>query len=119
MSFWYNNSFFYEDIESLTRINTLYRRVLFTTVHSQLVIMALAPRQKIPLEIHKGDQFIRFEMGNGEAIIGGKTVSLSDGTAIMIPSGTPHEIVAGDSGLKMYIIYSPPEHEPVQVDIKQ
>lgn len=51
---------FVADIEALTDGNTDFRRVLYTGMKMQLVLMALAPGEDIGEEIHQDvDQFFR------------------------------------------------------------
>jgi mannose-6-phosphate isomerase-like protein (cupin superfamily) len=108
------NNIFHLNIEKETLNNKNYRKVLFTTKYMQIVIMALKPSDYIPMEIHENhDQFIRIEKGNGLAIIDGKKYILFDGISIIIPSGQSHKIIntCKNNYLKLYTIYSPPEHE--------
>ncbi len=101
------------DIEEATAKNDEYRRVLFTAKHSQLVLMSLKPGEEIGEEVHELDQFIRFEAGEGTVILDGKTHSVSDGFAVVIPAGTRHNVInrSKDAALKLYSLYSPPEHK--------
>ena len=49
-------------IENETNANTDFRRVLYTSKNSQLVLMSLLPGEDIGLETHHGcDQFFRIE----------------------------------------------------------
>lgn len=101
------------DIEKKTLENTNFREVLFTGPHSQLVVMSLEPGDEIGTETHDGiDQFIRVEAGKGKSILNGEEHELHDGSAVVIPSGTEHNIinVSDTEALKLYSIYSPPEH---------
>lgn len=102
------------DIESKTIRNTAYRRVLSTTPQLQLVLMSIPAKTDIPKERHIGvTQFLRVEKGHGQAIIAGKRYTLKDGDAIVIPPQTWHRIVnKGRTPLKLYSIYSPPQHKP-------
>lgn len=97
------------NIERATIKNTKYRKILYTNEFQQVVLMSLEPGETIPMEVHHGSQFIRIEHGRGYAIINGKRVVLSDGISIVIPPHTPH-FIAATSELKLYTIYSPPEH---------
>lgn len=107
-----NKVIFHADIETDTLENTDFRRVLFTTKHSQLVLMSIQPGEDIGEEIHGVDQFFRFEAGVGKVVAGGKTQPIKDGDSITIPSGTKHNIInTGDEPLKLYSIYSPPNHK--------
>ena len=59
------------NIEEATIRNDLFRKVLFTAKHSQLVIMSLKPGEDIGAETHQLDQFIRVEAGRGLARLNG------------------------------------------------
>lgn len=101
------------NIEQATLANPNFRTVLYTAPHSQLVLMTIAPGGEIGTEHHEGhDQFIRVEAGEGIAILDGERHTLSDGTAVVIPSGTEHNVVntSPTEPLRLYTIYSPPEH---------
>jgi mannose-6-phosphate isomerase-like protein (cupin superfamily) len=101
------------DIESKTADNTFFRQVLFTGPNSQLVVMALQPREDIGLETHDDvDQFIRVEAGEGIVVLDGKEHPLQDGSAVMIPAGTAHNVIntSRNEALKLYTVYTPPEH---------
>ncbi len=101
------------DIEKETLANTDYRRVLYTGKNSQLVLMSVAPGDEIGEEVHEGhDQFIRVEEGNAVAILDGIEHQLDADFAVVIPAGTRHNIInTGKTDLKLYTIYSPPEHK--------
>jgi len=106
--------FYSENIEELTKQNNDYRRVIFTGKNQQLVLMSILPKDDIKMETHiKNDQFVRIEQGEGEAIIGNKTYKLKDNTAFIVPAGVQHQIIntSETEPLKLYSIYSPPEHE--------
>ena len=99
------------NIEQATKENTDYRRVLYTTNNSQLVLMCLKPGDEIGEEVHELDQFIRFEEGEGTVILGGVEHPIVAEMAVMIPQGTRHNVINTGSGdLKLYTVYSPPEH---------
>lgn len=101
------------DIEEATVKNSLYRQVLFTAKHSQLVLMSLKPGEEIGEEVHDLDQFIRFEAGNGNVVLDGQNHPVQDGVAVVIPAGTRHNVIntSQDTDLKLYSLYSPPEHK--------
>ena len=99
-------------IEEATKENTDYRRVLYTAKHSQLVLMSLKSGEEIGEEVHHLDQFLRFESGQGKAIIDGVEHKVKDGDAVVVPKGARHNIVNTGSGdLKLYTLYSPPNHK--------
>ena len=52
------------NIEKETLENKNFRKVLYTSKHSQLVLMSLKPKEEIGMEVHPdNDQFFRFEKG--------------------------------------------------------
>jgi mannose-6-phosphate isomerase-like protein (cupin superfamily) len=101
-------------IEKATIENDNFRKVLYTSKHSQLVLMSLLPKEEIGLETHTdNDQFFRFEAGVGEVHIDAEVYAVKDGDAIVVPAGAKHNIINTSSTLplKMYTIYSPPHHK--------
>lgn len=99
------------DIEKATTENSCFRKVLYTAKNSQLVVMSLKPGEDIGKEVHHLDQFIRVEKGKGKAILDNVEHRIEDDFAIVIPAGTEHNIInTGDSELKLYTVYSPPNH---------
>ncbi len=100
------------NIEQETLNNKDYRRVLYTTKNSQLVLMSIGPGDEIGEEVHELDQFIRIEQGTAEVTIDGEAHTLQDDFAVVIPAGATHNVTnTGDTPLKLYSIYSPPEHK--------
>ncbi len=100
------------NIEKATQENSNFRKVLYTAKHSQLVVMSLKPGEEIGEEVHNLDQFIRIEEGKGKALLDGLEYPIEEDFAIVIPAGTVHNVinVSLDKELKLYTIYSPPEH---------
>ena len=100
------------NIEKETLENTDYRRVLYTAKNSQLVLMNLQPGGEIGMEVHHLDQFIRIEQGTGKAILDGVEHDLQADFAVVVPAGAKHNIInTGDTEMKLYTVYSPPEHK--------
>jgi len=102
------------NIEKATLENTDFRGVLYTSKHSQLVLMSLQPGEEIGMEVHtENDQFFRFESGHGKCIIDGNEYELKDGDAVVVPVGAQHNIinVSQTEPLKLYTIYSPAHHK--------
>ncbi len=100
------------NIEKETLENDFYRNVIYTNDQIQLVLMTLYPGEDIPLEQHEGTQFIRIERGQCLIRIGLKNYNLGDGMIAIIPPHTRHYVKnTGNDLLKLYSIYSPPEHE--------
>lgn len=113
------DTYYHGDIEYITEHNKLYRKVLATTPNMQLVVMALKAKEEIGFEVHPYiTQFIRVESGEGVAIIGDTRYELYEGIAIIIPLNTQHNIInTSRKPLKLYTIYSPPNHAYNRVDI--
>jgi mannose-6-phosphate isomerase-like protein (cupin superfamily) len=114
-------NYFNGNIEKLTLENTDYRRVIFTGNYSQLVLMSIPVGEDIEFEIHPYvDQFFRFESGKGKIFLGKNRETsflVTDGSGIVIPSNTYHYIInTGDVPLKLYSIYSPPNHPRDKVE---
>lgn len=103
---------FVANIEQLSEAGTDFRRVLYTAKFSQLVIMSLAPGEDIGEEVHTLDQFLRIEAGQGQAVLDGVEHAISNGFAIVVPAGAKHNIInTGTEPMKLYTLYSPPEHQ--------
>lgn len=102
------------NIEKKTLENNYFREVLFTTNKSQLVVMSLKPGEEIGMEVHpEHDQFIKIESGSGKTIMNGEENEISDGYAVVIPAGTQHNIInTSEVEMKLYTVYTPPEHKP-------
>jgi len=104
--------YFVIDIDKQTISNKNYRKVLYTTTKSQVVLMSLKPKQEIGKEKHNGDQFFRIEKGSGLLILNGKKFKIKAGSAFVIPKGKYHNVINnGKSLLKLYTIYTPPQHK--------
>ena len=106
------------NIEQETLRNATFRTVLFTGSQMQLTVMSLRAGEEIGLEAHEDtDQFIRVESGSAKVTFGrskdsiDETHELSDDDAVIIAAGTWHNVInVGDGDLKLYSLYSPPEH---------
>ena len=101
------------NIEKQTLENNYFRRVLFTGKHAQLVVMCLQKGEEIGNEVHHNvDQFFRIEKGDAKFVFDGKVKTIAkDGDAVIVPAGTYHNIINVSKGqLKLYTIYSPPNH---------
>jgi mannose-6-phosphate isomerase-like protein (cupin superfamily) len=106
------------DIEDATKDNTAFRTVLFTGEHTQLTVMCIPPGEDIGREVHPGvDQLLRIEKGHGRLELGAaaekvdETRDLEEDGAVVVPAGVWHNVVnTGKKNLKLYSLYSPPEH---------
>lgn len=111
------------DIEKATLGNETFRTVLFTGDHTQLTVMRIGPGEDIGREAHHDrDQFLRVEQGQARVEFGNsedtvdETHEVSEDWAIIVPAGIWHNVVnTGEGDLKVYSLYSPPEHPPETV----
>jgi mannose-6-phosphate isomerase-like protein (cupin superfamily) len=101
------------NIEKQTVKNNYFRQVLFTGKNAQLVVMCLQQGEEIGNEVHdKVDQFFRIEQGEAKFVFNNKEEHVvRDGDAVIVPAGTFHNVInVGKGQMKLYTIYSPPNH---------
>ena len=106
------------DIERATLDNEDFRQVLFTGGNTQLTVMRLGPGEEIGVEKHDHlDQFIRVEQGSARVTFGPSEDQVDEehhveqDWAVIVPGGVWHNVVnIGTGELKLYSLYSPPEH---------
>lgn len=99
------------ELKDVAKENEYFRQVLFTGIHSQLVVMALRPGEEIGEEVHEVDQFIYAVKGEGQAILAGVAAPFEKGEALCVPAGSLHNVRnTGDGPMKLFTIYSPPQH---------
>lgn len=105
------------DVKQAAKDNTDFRRVLFTGPQSQLVLMALAPGEDIGSEVHANvDQMLYIVKGQGVAQLGSAKRPFEKGAVVCVPAGTTHNVInSGAEPLKLFTIYSPPQHAPETV----
>jgi mannose-6-phosphate isomerase-like protein (cupin superfamily) len=102
------------DAKKVTKENSDFRKVLFTGTRSQLVVMALLPGEEIGTEVHgEIDQLLYVVKGQGVAVFGNVKEALAKGAVFCVPAGTTHNVInTGDEPLKLFTVYSPPQHAP-------
>lgn len=109
---------FVMNINEATLQNDAYRTTLWTGDHLQLTLMSLNVGEDIGLEMHPDvDQFVRVENGQGFVQMGDSEDNLSfeemiyDDFIFIIPAGKWHNLTnTGNTPLKLYSIYAPPQH---------
>jgi mannose-6-phosphate isomerase-like protein (cupin superfamily) len=81
--------------------------------------MSLKPGEDIGEEVHADrDQFFRVENGDAEVSIDGYKTKIKSDFAIVVPAGARHNVTnTGDTPLKLYTLYGPPEHADGTVHI--
>lgn len=102
------------DIVADAKANRYFREVLATAEHCQVVVMSIPPGGEIGAEVHDHvDQVLVFVGGNGHAVLDGERSEVGPGRLVLVPAGALHNIVNdGPDELKLYTVYSPPEHAP-------
>lgn len=109
-------AFFPGMTQSLPSESGEFRRVLWTGLYSQLVLMTVPVDGDIGDEVHTVDQILTFTSGTGKATIAGKDQDVKAGDLIIVPAGTQHQFVnTGPTPLILYTVYSPAEHKTTTV----
>jgi len=114
------NSVIVDNLEKLTLDNIYFRKVISTSPTAQLVLMSIQPGDSIGMESHPGiTQFFRIESGEGIAVVGFDQAKLSDGSFVFVHPGVKHNIIntSKTKPLKLYTIYSPPNHPCNRIDM--
>ena len=97
---------------TLPSTSSVFRKVLFTGLYSQVVLMTIPVGGDIGDEVHTVDQALTFTSGQGRATINGKDQNVKAGDLMVVPAGTQHQFVnTGKEELILYTIYSPAEHK--------
>ena len=102
------------DIRAQALRNDVFRRVIRTGAHEQVVLMTLPEGESIGAEVHATtDQLFVFMDGTGEARVGGETMPVEAGDLVFVEAGTRHDIVnLGATPLRLITVYAPPAHAP-------
>jgi len=108
--------YFPQMTSTLPASSSEFRKVLFTGLYSQVVLMTIPVGGDIGDEVHTVDQALTFTSGRGLATINGKQQPVQKGDLMVVPAGTQHQFVnTGEDALILYTIYSPAEHAPTTV----
>lgn len=102
------------DIVAAAKANDLFRRVLSTGPHAQVVVMSIPPGGEIGDEVHAAlDQVLVFVEGRGIATLDGQSVAVGPDRLVHVPAGARHNVVNdGPGDLRLYTVYAPPQHAP-------
>ncbi|KAI3556102.1 cupin domain-containing protein [Colletotrichum abscissum] len=93
-----------------------FRRVLWTGLYSQLVLMTVPVDGDIGEEVHTVDQILTFTSGKGLAQVAGTEQEVKAGDMVIVPAGTKHQFLnKGPTPLILYTVYSPAEHKSTTV----
>ncbi|KAK4190693.1 RmlC-like cupin domain-containing protein [Podospora australis] len=101
---------------ALPSTSSEFRRVLWTGLYSQVVLMTVPVGGDIGEEIHTVDQILTFTSGTGLAQVGGEEQKVKAGDMVIVPTGTKHQFLnTGPTPLILYTVYSPAEHSATTV----
>lgn len=98
--------------------NTYFTRALWTGKCLQLTLMSINPKEDVGLEVHPHtDQFLYIVRGSAVTKMGDRKDNLDyqrnvyENHAVIIPAGKWHNLInTGNTPLKLFSIYAPPEH---------
>ena len=101
------------NIAELSSDNSYFRKVVYTTKNTQLVLMSLKPQEDIGAETHNLDQMITVVEGDGVAVLDDVEMPIMNGSVVVVPQGTKHNIknTSDDHDMKLYTLYAPPDHK--------
>lgn len=102
----------FQNVQQSALANNQFRKVLFTNKHSQVVLMSVPPGEDIGREVHElVDQVLVFVKGKGRAELGSETHDINPGDMFAVPAGIEHDFInTGTEDMKLFTVYSPPEH---------
>jgi mannose-6-phosphate isomerase-like protein (cupin superfamily) len=103
-----------QNIQKIVNDNEDFRHVVYTSNHSQLVLMNLQPGEEIGLEVHdENDQYFRFESGEGRVVIDDNEYAVAAGFVALVPAGSQHNIIntSQSDTLRLLTMYMPPHHK--------
>lgn len=104
---------YHTNLVQAAKSNSFFRKELYTTERSQIVVMSIEPGDDIGAEVHDLDQVLVFVSGEGEFQVGGQKGEVQPGDVVVVPAHTEHDFInTGSTPLKLYTVYAPPEHAP-------
>jgi mannose-6-phosphate isomerase-like protein (cupin superfamily) len=103
---------YHANITSKTQENKDFRHVLFTGTRSQLVAMEIPVGEEVGEETHEHvEQILFIQSGEGEGHLNNEVLRIGPGDAVVVTPGTRHNFKnTGDEPLKIFTVYSPPNH---------
>jgi mannose-6-phosphate isomerase-like protein (cupin superfamily) len=105
---------FVGELDRLAEQNDDFRHVLHTSPHMQLVVMSIAPGESIGAETHPNlEQCLFIVDGTGRAMLAGRASPIAEDSVVCVPPGVEHDIInTGREPMKLFTVYSPPQHAP-------
>ncbi len=103
---------YHANVGQETALNDNFRKVLYTGLKSQLVVMDIPPGGEIGEEVHEYvEQTLFFQSGSGIAVVDGQESPVAAGEVFVVPPGARHNFRNnGAEALKVYTVYAPPNH---------
>ena len=103
---------FTKNIAEALWLNKSFRKVLYTTQNSQLVLMHLNPNEDIGEEVHDVDQILSVGFGTGKVVLNGVESPIETASVVVVPKGVRHNLVntSPTEPMKIYTVYCPPHH---------
>lgn len=86
-------AYFPQIVGALSESSAAFRRVLWTGLYSQVVLMTIPVGGDIGDEVHTVDQALTFTSGVGKATINGREQDVRSGDLMVVPAGTQHQFV--------------------------
>lgn len=104
---------FHLNLDEATRANSFFRKELYTTDRTQIVVMSVEPGDDIGLETHDLDQVLYFVSGKGEYSVGDDRGQVQPGDVVVVPAHTQHNFLnTANEPMKLFTVYAPPDHAP-------
>ena len=104
---------FSQDIFARAHENACFRLEILTNEHTQVVLMSVEPGDDIGAEVHTVDQILVFVSGTGDALLNDERSTVKARMLVAVPAGTRHNFInTGQTPLKLFTVYSPPEEAP-------
>ena len=103
-TFWFEG-----DIKKFALENELYRRVVFTGSHSQLVVMNISKGERTEEERKDADALVFITKGKGKSVLEDRSRDVGKHDLLFVPAGKVHSLLnSSHRDLKAIIVYSPP-----------
>src|SRR5262245_34852532 len=97
---------FHTNLTQAAMSNSYFRKELYTTERSQIVVMSIEPGDDIGAEVHELDQVLVFVSGEGEFNVGEKRGKVQPGDVVVVPAHAEHNFVnTGSAPLKLFTVY--------------
>jgi mannose-6-phosphate isomerase-like protein (cupin superfamily) len=98
------------DIKEVAIENQSFRKTVYSSDQSQLVVMSLDPNSETSKEKqNETDKILFIVKGKAESVLNGRIREARKHDVVFVPAGTEHHLKnVGTGNLKLIVIYSPP-----------